>query len=113
MKRRNIIFILSCLLWCVQSCDVNSETGENEEQTEIETTNKENMSEIIEDKEIQNLLDGVNDAVNAGGDPNHPIEGLVSKGESNAMFSEFKKRLEEKGYHIEWDQDKYKLVKAE
>lgn len=71
----------------------------------------EKMDELILDLETKNLIDGLNESVRAGGDPDHPINDVISKGEATAMFAEFKRRLLEKGYELEWNRDEYQLIK--
>lgn len=99
------VLAIAILAGCTQN--------EQKEEKDTTTTNTQKMEETVQvSEEMRELLESLNRAVSNGGDPEHPIEDLVSKGESNAKFTELKRRIEAKGYSIEWDQDKYKLVKA-
>lgn len=105
MNKVIIIGILSiCAIGVLYSCQ------NSKEKERVNFNQTENMQELQVNDEVKQLLDGLNRAVLAGGDPEHPIDGVVSKGESNAKFEEFKRRIETAGYRIKWCDTKYILV---
>jgi hypothetical protein len=112
MKKISISIILfSAALSLSSGCEIGANSEEGNDKSKIEEIKTNEMKELKVDEETKNLIDGLNEAVKAGGDPDHPVEGLISKGEATAMFAEFKKRLNEGGYQIKWTGDEYQLIK--
>lgn len=79
------------------------------------TKNKNQMKETIKEmnkdsSEINEWLKALNDAMKAGGDPDHNPNNLISLGEASSLFTEMKRKIEGKGYQIKWKDTKYVLV---
>lgn len=111
MKKTTTIIALLCIITLSNGCDTRAKSGNEDTNKEMVNNKTDKMDELVLDEETQNWIDGLNEAVQAGGDPEHPIEGVTSKGEATAMFTEFKRRLEAKGYELKWKEDRYYLIK--
>ncbi|HEY6160656.1 MAG TPA: hypothetical protein VI112_05515, partial [Bacteroidia bacterium] len=51
----------------------------------------------------QKLVDQLNEYASAGGDHEHPVEGVVDLGEAGALFQKTKETLSAYGILISWD----------
>jgi len=102
MKR--IIVLIGILLICM-NC--------NNPQHKNQDMKKDNQKETIANADVLAWLEGLNRAMQAGGDLDHNPNDLASKGEPTSKFTELKRRIEEKGYQLKWDGQKYILISPE
>lgn len=61
-------------------------------------------------KEMQDLLEDLNDCVAHGGDYTHPIDSIKSKGESQGRFFYIKKEILKTQYGLRWDKDQAQYI---
>lgn len=110
MFKKTIQLSIISVLFLLTSCNESKKTTSPKVAKEHKIMKKDTTKLTTE---LTEMLEALNRHVLYGGDPDHPIQGVISKGESTSKFTELKHRILEQGYSLLWNKNegKYTLKK--
>lgn len=100
MNKLYLVLTVIILTLIGTSCINNTQNQKNKMEKQHDTS-----------ESIEKLLDELNYWQKQGGDSSHPIDSIISTGESNSKFLDLKEKILSSGYLLQWEPGKYSIKK--